>query len=255
MADEFSEEWYQKYYACKEGATKESMTYEALETDYWDMVDTAARKVSVEYGNDLDTTVYGSGFFKSAEVTKSEAYTGVETSADNMFTDQYYKRTGWNLTNIPVAERSVLRYLKTPINGINVPWLYIGMLFSTFCWHNEDNYLFSINYSHHGAGKQWYGVPGEAAHKFEKVGSFVAGSCRGAHVHCVSHLIVTLMYIWSRVIVAFVTSTQTPICFLHFVMCSLCFADIEKLSARSVSRFAGLIASHDYANITFATDP
>lgn len=23
-----------------------------------------------------------------------------------------------------------------------MPWLYIGMLFSSFCWHNEDNYLY-----------------------------------------------------------------------------------------------------------------
>ena len=35
--------------------------------------------------------------------------------------------------------------------------------------HNEDNYLFSINYSHLGASKQWYGVPGSEAKNFEKV--------------------------------------------------------------------------------------
>ena len=43
------------------------------------------------------------------------------------------------------------------------------MLFSTFCWHNEDNYLYSINYSHFGDTKQWYGVPGAKAASFEKV--------------------------------------------------------------------------------------
>lgn len=33
------------------------------------------------------------------------------------------------------------------LSGIVAPWLYFGMLFSSFCWHNEDNYLYSINYS------------------------------------------------------------------------------------------------------------
>jgi len=64
---------------------------------------------------------------------------------------------------------SLLKHLKASISGVNVPWLYVGMLFSTFCWHNEDNYLYSINYSHEGAGKQWYGVPGTATSLLEKV--------------------------------------------------------------------------------------
>jgi hypothetical protein len=42
------------------------------------------------------------------------------------------------------------------IDGINKPWLYLGMLFSSFCWHREDIYLASINYMHSGDGKQWY---------------------------------------------------------------------------------------------------
>ena len=55
------------------------------------------------------------------------------------------------------------------ISGVSAPWVYVGMLFSTFCWHNEDNYLYSINYMHHGAGKTWYGVPGGEAEKFEQI--------------------------------------------------------------------------------------
>ena len=30
------------------------------------------------------------------------------------------------------------------------------MLFASFCWHNEDDYLYSINYLHHGADKLWW---------------------------------------------------------------------------------------------------
>jgi histone demethylase JARID1 len=70
---------------------------------------------------------------------------------------------------LPSEEGSVLKHLKIAIPGINLPWLYVGMLFSSFCWHNEDNYLYSINYSHKGAPKQWYGVSGEKARLFEKV--------------------------------------------------------------------------------------
>lgn len=49
--------------------------------------------------------------------------------------------------------------------------MYYGSLFTTFCWHNEDNNLYSINYNHMGAPKLWYGVPGtkECADGLEKV--------------------------------------------------------------------------------------
>ena len=45
------------------------------------------------------------------------------------------------------------------MSGINVPWVYVGMKYSTFCWHFEDLMLPSINYNHWGNPKLWYGVP------------------------------------------------------------------------------------------------
>ena len=54
------------------------------------------------------------------------------------------------------------------ISGINIPWLYIGMKYSTFCWHYEDLMLYSINYNHWGKPKLWYCVPNSDREKFEK---------------------------------------------------------------------------------------
>jgi histone demethylase JARID1 len=54
------------------------------------------------------------------------------------------------------------------ISGINVPWLYVGMKYSTFCWHYEDMMLYSVNYNHWGKPKLWYGVPEDNRERFEK---------------------------------------------------------------------------------------
>jgi histone demethylase JARID1 len=48
---------------------------------------------------------------------------------------------------MPIVKESLLRYIKSDISGMTVPWLYLGMLFSAFCWHNEDHYTYSVNYS------------------------------------------------------------------------------------------------------------
>jgi len=145
---------------------RSKMTPENLERDYWDIVETQRHDIDVDYGNDVDTSEWGSGFpisDRGRSVTSPNFQDGQpnEDFPEPSFgTQEYYKETYWNLNNIPNSKNSVLRHLKVGINGINVPWLYFGCLFSTFCWHNEDNYMYSINYHHKGAPKQWYGVPG-----------------------------------------------------------------------------------------------
>ena len=182
-------------------ASKHLFSIRNLEQDYWDIVEMVQQsdhsgnnKFVVEYGNDVDTHIFGSGFPLSHDpsksiftaktaTTKSAAIDGEDetttASADTTTTtttnidedddaklqevfqtEGYYRDSLWNLNNIPCAPQSVLRHVKVAINGINVPWMYFGSLFTTFCWHNEDNYLYSINYHHMGSPKQWYGVPG-----------------------------------------------------------------------------------------------
>lgn len=189
-ASERAEEWKRKRYpdhdflvqhscsATSNGEGHDSngkiMTPQSLERDYWNIVETHTQELSVHYGNDVDTSTFGSGFPLSERGRAIQGTTNPEkvNLPDPKFGEEdYYKETWWNLNNIPSAPDSVLRHLRVGINGINVPWMYHGCLFSTFCWHNEDNYLYSINYHHKGAPKQWYGIPGtkKDAEGLEKV--------------------------------------------------------------------------------------
>ncbi|KAJ7982670.1 Lysine-specific demethylase [Quillaja saponaria] len=93
----------------------------------------------------------------------------VEGSAFSCDPSDQLGKSKWNLQNFSRLSESTLRLVDRVIPGVTDPMLYIGMLFSMFAWHVEDQYLYSINYHHSGANKTWYGVPGHAAPLFEKV--------------------------------------------------------------------------------------
>ena len=68
---------------------------------------------------------------------------------------------------------------KEKVSGITHPWVYMGALFSTFCWHVEDLGVNSLNYNHKGGIKTWYVVPG--SHK-ENFNSYVKKKyCLNSH--------------------------------------------------------------------------
>lgn len=127
----------------------DKVSYADIERVYWHIVDSCNEQVQVHYGSDLDIGTHGSGFPNSP----------TDLSACS----------GWNLNVFAKQPGSLLRFLNESIQGVTQPMMYIGMLFSTFCWHTEDNYLYSINYLHHGAPKTWYGIPAGSAEDFEKV--------------------------------------------------------------------------------------
>ncbi|KAI1313921.1 hypothetical protein EDD11_002384 [Mortierella claussenii] len=143
--NDFKKSWFEKS-GFKDGRVPE----DTVEREFWRLVENAYETAEVEYGADLHSTEHGSGF----------------PSLERHPNDKYSAHPA-NLNNIPVLPESLFCHIKTDISGMMVPWLYVGMCFSTFCWHNEDHYTYSINYMHWGETKTWYGVPALDALKFE----------------------------------------------------------------------------------------
>jgi histone demethylase JARID1 len=82
------------------------------------------------------------------------------------------------LNNLYKSPNSVLKIAdskKEYISGITTPWVYMGMMFSTFCWHVEDLLLNSINYNHIGGIKTWYIIPNKYKEKFDNYVAKVTG--------------------------------------------------------------------------------
>ncbi|XP_047956926.1 lysine-specific demethylase JMJ18-like [Salvia hispanica] len=129
-------------------------TIQEIEGEYWRILERPTEEIEVLYGADLETGAFGSGFPKHSHQVASAS-------------DTKYINSGWNLNNFPRLPGSVLAFENNEISGVVVPWLYIGMCFSSFCWHVEDHHMYSLNYMHLGAPKMWYGVPGSDATKLE----------------------------------------------------------------------------------------
>ncbi|KAK7080654.1 Lysine-specific demethylase 5A [Halocaridina rubra] len=146
MADKFKQDYF--------NMPVHLIPTDMAEREFWRIVSSIDEDVTVEYGADLHTMDHGSGF-------------PTKNSKNLLPADQEYATSNWNLNNLPVLEGSVLGHINCDISGMKVPWMYVGMCFSTFCWHNEDHWSYSINYLHWGEPKTWYGVPGGEAEKFE----------------------------------------------------------------------------------------
>ncbi|XP_044026627.1 protein Jumonji [Siniperca chuatsi] len=118
-----------------------------VEQEYWRIVEQRDSHVVVHCGK-VDTSTHGSGF----PTGKSEPFS----------------KHGWNLTVLPNNSGSILRHLGA-VPGVTIPWLNIGMVFSTSCWSRDQNRLPYIDYLHTGADCIWYSVPAEEKAKLDKV--------------------------------------------------------------------------------------
>lgn len=136
---------------------------ELVEKEFWRLVSSIEEDVTVEYGADIHSKEFGSGFpvnngkrhlSDEEEVSFfififfSMFWSRKQINISVMFLLQEYARSGWNLNVMPVLEQSVLCHINADISGMKVPWLYVGMVFSAFCWHIEDHWSYSINYLH-----------------------------------------------------------------------------------------------------------
>ncbi|PGH27155.1 hypothetical protein AJ80_01111 [Polytolypa hystricis UAMH7299] len=131
--------------------TQRKESEDDVEREFWRLVESLTETVEVEYGADIHSTTHGSGF---PTVEKNPL--------------DPYSNDPWNLNVLPLHGDSLFRHIKSDVSGMTVPWVYVGMCFSTFCWHNEDHYTYSANYQHFGATKTWYGIPGADAEAFEE---------------------------------------------------------------------------------------
>ncbi|GES76693.1 lysine-specific demethylase lid-like [Rhizophagus clarus] len=145
IADDFRQRYLKKR-PVPQGVSVE----DHVENEFWRLAMSADHDTEILYGADNSSIDYGSGF-----------------PCPKAHSSDPYSRDPWNLRNFPKLPGSLLSHIRPAIPGMMIPWLYVGMMFSAFCWHVEDHYTYSINYMHWGETKTWYGVPAASAAKFE----------------------------------------------------------------------------------------
>ncbi|OAF68251.1 Jumonji/ARID domain-containing protein 2 [Intoshia linei] len=148
---------------------------EQMEKAYWNILLNDPNEYIVEYGADLKIGINCKSGFPILANAKS-------------LEEKKYAVHPWNLNNISVNDQCMLKFVDTEISGMITPWLYVGMCFSTFCWHTEDHWTNSINYNHTGAIKRWYGIPGSHAVKFENCLYSIAPELKDMSPDIVHHI-------------------------------------------------------------------
>lgn len=98
-----------------------------MEAEFWRLLADANDETVVEYGADLHRGELGSS--------------GFPTDNDRPFlreSEKEYIDHPWNLNKLPDDNLSILKHITVQISGMKVPWMYVGMVFSAFCWVRND---------------------------------------------------------------------------------------------------------------------
>lgn len=96
---------------------------QAVEAEFWRLLGDPLGETVVEYGADLHRGELGSS--------------GFPTDNDRPFlreSEKEYIDHPWNLNKLPDNELSILKHITAQISGMKIPWMYVGMVFSAFCW-------------------------------------------------------------------------------------------------------------------------
>lgn len=144
MADKFKAEYFNSPPALISG--------KVIEHDFWRLKTSPDEEAIIEFGDNLSTEEYGSGFPKSYHRTDVPEI-------------KEYFRSPWNLHNLARLENSVLHHVKEA--GLHIPVVDVGMCFTTHGWIQAPHWLYSVSYLHWGEARTWYVVPGDSAETFE----------------------------------------------------------------------------------------
>jgi histone demethylase JARID1 len=147
---QFADKFYEEIY------NNEKININKIENDFWRLCskkDAKLANLKTRYAADVSFKKY----ISDQEIEK--------------ITNKLAEDNQWTLLNINLQKNSLFQFLKreknSNISGLTVPWLYFGMLFSTFCWHVEDLYLYSLNNMYYGSPKIWYSISSSQKEKMD----------------------------------------------------------------------------------------
>ncbi|AOW02966.1 hypothetical protein LXG23DRAFT_22588 [Yarrowia lipolytica] len=123
-----------------------------VENEYWEALGDSELAVEVEYGSNIHSAIHGS----TNAMPEQNSLRNVN--------DQ------WNLNVAPHMRDGMFQYVDdSAALQITMPWLHVGMMFSTQSWSVEDMMLWSLDYMHFGSTRTWYSVSPAHYGKFQNL--------------------------------------------------------------------------------------